>query len=64
MVRAKRSIPEEASTDVFQAIATGQSDRQLRERLESRCSSAVVEKAVAAYRQYQLLPELRVFSIE
>jgi hypothetical protein len=64
MVRAKRSIPEEASTDVFQAIATGQSDRQLRERLESRCSSAVVEKAVAAYRQYQLLPELRVFAIE
>ena len=64
MVRAKRSIPEEVTTEVFHAIAAGQSDRQLHAGLESKCSSAVVEKAIAAYRQYQLLPELRVFAIE
>jgi hypothetical protein len=64
MVRAKRSVPEEATTEVFHAIAAGLSDRQLRAGLESKCSSAVVEKAIAAYRQYQSLPELRVFAIE
>jgi len=54
MVRAKRSIPEEATAEVFHAIAAGQSDCQLRARLESKCSSAVVEKTIAAY---QLLPD-------
>jgi hypothetical protein len=64
MVRAKKSVPEEATAEVFHAIAAGQSDRQLRAALESKCSSAVVEKAIAAYRQYQSLAELRVFTIE
>ena len=64
MVRAKGSVPEEAAAEVFQAIAAGQSDCQLRAALESKCNSAVVEKATAAYRQYQSLPELRVFAIE
>ena len=64
MVRAKKSVPEEVTAEVFHAIAAGQSDCQLRARLESKCNSAVVEKAIAAYRQYQSLPELRVFAIE
>jgi hypothetical protein len=63
MVRAKRSIPEEATAELFHAIAAGQSDCQLRATLESKYNNAVVEKAIAAYRQYQSLPELRVFSI-
>ena len=64
MVRAKASIPVEATADVLNAVVTGDSEKKLGIKLASKFGDELVDKALAAYCHYRSLPELRVFAME
>ena len=64
MVRAKASIPVEATADVLNAVVAGDSEKKLGIKLASKFGDELVDKALAAYCHYRSLPELRVFAME
>jgi hypothetical protein len=64
MVRAKASAPPEALTDVLHAVVSGKTEEQLHARLAITGHDVVVPHAIAAYRRFRSLPELRVFDAQ